>query len=484
MALLLVGYIIVNPKTDYVHAETGSADDASISLTIDNASTSMTVAPGDVGYIRKKIGLDAGEVKNYTLTITAPSTLSATSSDGTEIPNSTILNGANNMTGAEMQDNQNLNAWGYNYSRNLATDELMPSYQYKSFTGTAEILEKGDEAELTDSDRYLTLAAKFSNDATLGHYKADVILSLTTSPANVTYKITYDANGGAGAPQPTLCTTEGETGSNCTVAISTTTPTNYNDANSEFYGWSTDAKDHNNVIAAGQNITITDDTTLYAIYKDKRSLSDISRMQDMNWGICQNTTVNDQKNLTDSRDSASYTVKKLPDNRCWMLNNLRIIGQRTLTSSDSDVISNYSLPASALANNSYSITHAYIYQSTGYYTWEVATAGSGQNAKTDGAIASSSICPKGWKLPTGASKGEYNSMIKALDAATLRSYFPFTGAVNADKINDTTTKGHWWSSTAYNESSKYYMYVTSSKIVATYYDTSTYGFAVRCIARN
>lgn len=84
-----------------------------------------------------------------------------------------------------------------------------------------------------------------------------------------TYKITYNANGGSGAPAQQTYTYD-ETG---TVALSTTKPTY---SGHEFLGWSESTGETTKLYDAGANWnrSVASDTTLYAVWKlDKYTVS-------------------------------------------------------------------------------------------------------------------------------------------------------------------------------------------------------------------
>lgn len=120
--------------------------------------------------------------------------------------------------------------------------------------------------------------------------------------------------------------------------------------------------------------------------------------------------------LTDSRGGTprTYEVAKLADNKCWMLNNLKLgstAGPVTLTPSDSNVASNFTLPqVNALGVEEYDLPRAYgaVLGDTGagatnygyLYNFPAATAGETQTSLTAG-NASYSICPANWHLPSG-----------------------------------------------------------------------------------
>lgn len=62
---------------------------------------------------------------------------------------------------------------------------------------------------------------------------------------------------------------------------------------------------------------------------------------------CLNATNGTTFTVYDSRDNSSYTIARLKDGNCWMSQNLRLTGSRTLTSADSDVTDDFALPASS-----------------------------------------------------------------------------------------------------------------------------------------
>ena len=135
--------------------------------------------------------------------------------------------------------------------------------------------------------------------------------------------------------------------------------------------------------------------------------------------------------LYDSRDGQAYTVAKLADNKYWMTENLNIAGGTAISATDTDITSNYInsfttsnnltktgntiiLPASSTTGFNQN-NYAFVYNSGNkvdcgtyaqntpcysYYSWDVATLGSGRSLSADNNDAPHSICPKGWKLPT------------------------------------------------------------------------------------
>ena len=131
-----------------------------------------------------------------------------------------------------------------------------------------------------------------------------------------------------------------------------------------------------------------------------KTIYGISTMQEMTGAICSatttplntattvttsystNTSLIPQVTLRDTRDGHNYTVRKLADGKCWMTSDLRLPGGTTLTSADSNVTTSYTLPTTETSN-------------------DTATAGTGSSVTTNRQNAPASVCPKGWKLPTG-----------------------------------------------------------------------------------
>lgn len=146
--------------------------------------------------------------------------------------------------------------------------------------------------------------------------------------------------------------------------------------------------------------------------------------------------------LTDSRaDQKSYQIAKLADGNCWMLENLKLgsaTSTITLTSADSDVATNFTLPQLTTSGaTDYDTPGAYgpVPGDTGsgsanygyFYNFSAATAGESRTSlPTTGGDAQHSICPAGWKLPTGG------SATGASDFSKLDQAFGGTGVYQAD----------------------------------------------------
>ncbi|MBR5621411.1 hypothetical protein IKW75_02950 [Candidatus Saccharibacteria bacterium] len=256
----------------------------------------------------------------------------------------------------------------------------------------------------------------------------------------------------------------------------------------------------NNNTDAGGNLTV--------------SGSVIETMQDSTYTTaCKNAATGTEMNLSDTRTGRAYRVAKLADGKCWMTESLRLSPNRTLTSSDSDVSSDYFLkPTKNTAGDSdwcnssteacvnmANTGNAYGSHSTDatygfYYTWAAATAGSGTYSTTSGA-AGSSICPKGWRLPTMAEfstlYSNYNSIAALTSSPVYISTGGYTGMYGSDTAAyiynvDTSSVDniYYWSSTA-SSASEASALITKSGVI----NTANPSFAkyngaqVRCVAK-
>ena len=240
-----------------------------------------------------------------------------------------------------------------------------------------------------------------------------------------------------------------------------------------------------------------------------KTLHSISKMQQMTPEICAATTTPNKtattldtdgshygdpnyaptKTLTDTRDGNTYTVSKLADGKCWMTQNLRIAG-KTLTPTDSDVTTNYTIPASSLSGfSAYDTSNAYVDNDGGFYTWYTATAGTGTQAlSTQGQNTTVSICPKGWRLPTnGNSNSEFQALYNNYNSSsTLRSNpvnLTLSGYVRSSSRYGQGSNGYYWSSTVNSSDHAYFLYLSASYVSPAGANNKGDGFSVRCIAR-
>lgn len=279
------------------------------------------------------------------------------------------------------------------------------------------------------------------------------------------YTLNFDASGGSNAP-PTQTTEIAE--NSATFTLPTTIPTK---PNYVFKGWATTntatTPDYawNGSTFSPSTITLQHTAptqTLYAVWQDNRTMADITYMQEITPTICQNSTLDQQYKLKDSRDNKEYWVARLKMTRdgsetaCWMTQNLALDlnTATTLTSDNTDLpsgtnwtperntinftgttnnapvpgwVNSYTAPSSAspgdvyhYTNGSNTNTNDIIYSSFSactsaghtaddckhysagnYYNFTSAVAMNDSSAyNVNYQTVPQSICPKGWKLPT------------------------------------------------------------------------------------
>ena len=335
------------------------------------------------------------------------------------------------------------------------------------------------------------------------------------------YTVTWNANGGSVSPT----TTTKQYG----TALGTLPTPTY--AGHNFGGWYTAASGGTQISAT---TTVTNDVTYYAHWT-VADIAGLGYMQDMTPTACANTAVGTQTQLIDSRDNKLYWVAKLKDGNCWMTQNLdydikatgniisnnngttgtwspntatstSVFNNSSYTGTYSYDPGNYYLPSGSGSKTSISsLTDTSIIDNTNahhhlgnYYQWNAATAGTGGTiTNTD---ATSSICPKGWRLPTSNSDSanySFGNLVKQYgytgsnqsstsDSTLLSSplFFARGGYVYSGSLYDQGSVGYYWSSRANSDTNRaYFLYFNSSYVGPSsdgYYRDG--GFSVRCVA--
>ena len=240
---------------------------------------------------------------------------------------------------------------------------------------------------------------------------------------------------------------------------------------------------------------------------DDPTIHSISNMQQMNPEVCAATTTPNRtattldtdgshrgdpnyvptKTLVDTRDNNTYTVSKLADGKCWMTQNLRIIN-KTITSADSDVTNSYLIPVSSKNGfNSDDSSSSYIDPDYGgYYTWYAATASTGTYSMSSGE-ATSSICPKNWRLPTGGASGEVQNLYDKYPSSSALALGPPkmvpSGWLYSNTFYDKGVHGFYWHSSSYNNHDAYAAHVSNGIFNPVHKVDKRDGLAVRCLAR-
>ena len=267
-------------------------------------------------------------------------------------------------------------------------------------------------------------------------------------------------------------------------------------------------------------------------------LTAISNMQELTPQICTASTVGAENTLTDIRDEKTYLVRKLADNNCWMIQNLDLdlSSSITLTSDDTDLNSkdswtphNSTQATAGIAwtqdggDTAQSMDPGKIYFSDGigigtadaegnlqgvtsgqpwefignYYNRYAATAGSG-TAIMRSASAADSICPKGWRLPTNAGAGSFNTLLSTYNLQDNGSVsavkllqaplnFVRSGAYYwSGQVYGQGMGGAWWSASATQSTAThaYILAISDTQVTPQAADYKGSGLAIRCIARS
>ena len=197
--------------------------------------------------------------------------------------------------------------------------------------------------------------------------------------------------------------------------------------------------------------------------------------------------------LTDSRDGQTYKIRKMPDGRWWMVENLRF---GTCNTSAFTTYCGKSIQ-NQIAAGYYGVCIASKVAGGGnLYNWQAAmnhpNAVYNTSGNPSGNVNGNSpnqwqgICPDGWHLPSGGSTGEFLQLYTSLCSNGTKIY-PGTGAFEGilsglgygGEAHD-DGRVYYWSSTYYdgaNASSMAY----SSGLYPQNKNAKDFGFVVRCV---
>lgn len=255
--------------------------------------------------------------------------------------------------------------------------------------------------------------------------------------------------------------------------------------------------------------------------------STTTSMQEFTGATCGSMSVGDIISLTDERNGQTYRIKKMQDNKCWMVDNMKYLGEGiTISNVDGtegitynneygkyntvDGTNTQSTENSdkAFYNNPMSDSYCYgtsiqsSYTKCGYlYNWYAATAGTGTYAtSTTGTNVSGSICPTGWRLPSGfRDTSDFAVLNASMNAGSLatgstdESYLAgwlFTGAwsgvFSGHRQNYGFTYpgsyGFYWSSTVQVSTNAWDLNFNSSRVIPGVNSFPKYsGLAIRCV---
>ena len=400
----------------------------------------------------------------------------------------------------------------YTFTIPSTTPEL-EGYDFVNYTdngaGAGNEYDPGDTITLTNSASTKTLTANWEEAVRCN------------GSASVANQICYDKNGadvvGTMENQTTVYMTSSTgAGSTDSTALSSSTTEftlyspNYSRTGYGFAGWNTKADGTGTMFGPNQTLTTSDGTLTSAMQSELGSKGLVfhaiwvaSAGDLQTWTGCGNLTQGSVTALTDSRDSNTYAVAKLADNKCWMIENFRYSGSGTQTTSFSTSTSSF-VQQYSLTNIDRTLTPlAVSSQGSPYYQWYsyggqysfLSAINTATNPISIGDV-STSICPTGWRLPTsnGTNK-DFPALQNALNGITSdtstftssnnwRKYpnnFVFAGYWNGANAYARGTYGYYWSSSVNNSILAYSLYFDSTNVSPAYLRNKRLGYSVRCV---
>ena len=248
--------------------------------------------------------------------------------------------------------------------------------------------------------------------------------------------------------------------------------------------------------------------TTYVVSADNTTLMIVTNervtplyIQNLDSSVCSSTA----KLVTDIRDGQEYLVKRLADGKCWMIDDLRL-GSATITqtisSENTNISSNtsFTMPAfsSTLSTNRSTpqangskagqvINH--FGDTTGkggvYYNYCAATAGTVCN-HNDTRNATEDICPAGWRLPTGGTGGEQETLFNQFGTVAgmqVGASLTYGGWYNYNSIREFETASWTWSSSGASSNKAHVMFIGRTMKSFTDGASEAYGENIRCVMK-
>lgn len=293
--------------------------------------------------------------------------------------------------------------------------------------------------------------------------------------------ISFNTNGGTGVMDMQKI----DAGQSANLTANTFTRTDY-----VFTGWNTkpDGSGTSYSNAATYTAPASEDNKIVVLYAQwaTNMLDDVASMQELTTAHCTGSYDGATATLTDTRDNKAYAIAKI-NGVCTMIDNLRLAPGKTITSADSNVSSNYTIPSNT-SFNSYTTGSAILSGDAnygGYYNYCAATAGT-ICTDSNSTNATYDICPKGWRLPTLAEQTSITGTSQGSYSKTNVTAFNAVAAGNYDygSLFNSGSNGYWWSSTASGTTRRYLLrYDTSSGLYSGFDLNRRYGFSVRCVLK-
>ena len=211
--------------------------------------------------------------------------------------------------------------------------------------------------------------------------------------------------------------------------------------------------------------------------------------------------------VVDARDNHSYWIRKLTDGKCWMLTNIGYAGggvntygdSKTLTEGSSNSMSNFE-PRYYLISGTTNYTTEPSNPSsstdgTGQYGYAYNWCGAMGGQSTDACGLGSapditlSVCPAGWRLPSGGAGGEVSALNVAVNGGSttsvtglLTTWLAQYGGMWNSGMTGQGGYARYWSGTQESSNNAYSLYLNSSSVSpATMAVGKAFGQTVRCV---
>jgi uncharacterized protein (TIGR02145 family) len=200
--------------------------------------------------------------------------------------------------------------------------------------------------------------------------------------------------------------------------------------------------------------------------------------------------------LVDTRNGQGYRIRKLLDNNCWMIDNIRIDDIQLIPDDSNVPDDSFTLPPAGISGAS-NQTQPQVWNpggsgngvpgsSTNYgylYNYWAATAGTG--ATLDAGEAPGSVCPASWRLPTGGPGGEFDTLNTLMGDSQSAWVLggPFQGVLGgyySSGLNDQTVDAYYYSSTPQSSSRAWTLYF-GGYLSPSDSGGKQHAFAVRCL---
>lgn len=549
LVAFLLGSVLMIPGESSAEDISTLSNDASLSVALTPEAMNLAVTPtpdGTLASDEMAIQVSTDHTAGYTLTLALAGTESSLydSTSGGEIQSTT----------AAMRDPNTLavNTWGW-YPDSLANNTGNLFSALPSNSDPYEL--KKTSAPTSGSGDTTTISFGVNVDTTLpaGSYTNAIVISAVTNYVPQPILDVYPTTGWAG-DSITLYSNGGFVnvqsvtigGTNCTSInvksadeLTCTLPSKAETDTTS----GTDNGYSISVIASNTSLD-THNFTIRYFNPNRTETASVSNTQITNTNMssftgvdCGSLSVGDIVSLTDERNGQTYRIKKMQDNKCWMVDNLKYAGEANTDLANVDgtyglvynnesgkynTVDGTSTQSStnsdkAFYNNPMVGSYCYgtsiqsSYTKCGYlYNWYAATEGSGTYAtSTDGTNVSGSICPTGWNLPTSAFNTIYNEYSGA-DFAVLNasmnagsptsgstssySYYAgwqFTGAWSgvfsgywSNGFSVQGSQGYYWSSTASSSTYATGLYFNNSYVSTDSIGNKVNGRAIRCVKEN